>query len=353
MGYSPWSSFGGSLATGAIQAATGGLLDATFGQITGSLNDRRAWKMYQKQMELNHKYFMKQADYSADIAREQYDYEYSKESPTARRSQLESAGLNAGLMYSNGTQGMQGSVNTSIPSAPSAHMSAQPSSALRTLQLGQSAVLASQVEANQAQANKLNAEADDIRGNTPEARQRIIGYELSNRINQVNAEIAEATKQDRINMSTEELQKLKNENDQLIADVAHKYSMADRNSQESRLLEEQLRTQIKQTAILDIKLKYQDKYTQAEIDKLVAEANKCIADTDYVKQLNLSEKERTEVEKLAKEAHDLNNQILKVHSKQSTDRFGRVMQRLGSITGMIGNIFGGSVVFKFASVDKK
>ena len=352
MGYSPWTNFGGSLATGAIQAATGGILDATFGQITGALNDRRAWRMYQKQMALNHEYFMKQADYSAGISRSQYDYEYDKESPTARRSQLEAAGLNAGMMYSASAPGMQGSINTAIPSAPSAHMSAQPSSALRSIQLGQSAVLASQVEANQAQANKLNAEADDIRGNTPEARQRIIGYELSNRINKVNAEIAEATKADQINMSSEALQKLKNENNQLIADVAYKYSMVDRNSHESRLLEEQLRTQIKQTAILDIKLQYQAQYTQAEIDKLVAEANRCIADTGYIKQLTLSEKERTEVEKLVKEANDLNNQIMRVHAKQSTDKFGRAMQRLGSITGMIGKIFGGSVVFKFASVEK-
>lgn len=47
----------------------------------------------------------------AGLNREQYDYEYQKESPAQRMQQYMEAGLNPALMYSNGVAGMQGSVS--------------------------------------------------------------------------------------------------------------------------------------------------------------------------------------------------------------------------------------------------
>lgn len=53
----------------------------------------------------------------AGLNKEQYDYEYMKESPAARVQQYQAAGLNPALMYSNGVAGMQGSVGSvSVPS---------------------------------------------------------------------------------------------------------------------------------------------------------------------------------------------------------------------------------------------
>lgn len=51
-------------------------------------------------------------DKQAGLNRDQYDYEYSKESPASRVSQYIAANLNPGLMYSNGVAGMQGSVGS-------------------------------------------------------------------------------------------------------------------------------------------------------------------------------------------------------------------------------------------------
>lgn len=61
----------------------------------------------EQQYELNSQLMKDQAG----LNREQYDYEYAKESPAARVRQYMEAGLNPALMYSNGVAGMQGSVS--------------------------------------------------------------------------------------------------------------------------------------------------------------------------------------------------------------------------------------------------
>lgn len=66
-----------------------------------------ASKQQKEQYELNSQLMDKQAG----LNREQYDYEYAKESPAARVRQYMEAGLNPALMYSNGVAGMQGSVS--------------------------------------------------------------------------------------------------------------------------------------------------------------------------------------------------------------------------------------------------
>lgn len=60
-------------------------------------------------------YTKKLTDYNNQLARENYDYEYAKESPSARVQQYNQAGLHSGLMHSHGFAGMQGTVS----SAPS------------------------------------------------------------------------------------------------------------------------------------------------------------------------------------------------------------------------------------------
>lgn len=65
-------------------------------------------KQQESQFELNSSLMDKQAG----LNRDQYDYEFSHESPAARVAQYHAANLNPGLMYSNGVAGMQGSVGT-------------------------------------------------------------------------------------------------------------------------------------------------------------------------------------------------------------------------------------------------
>lgn len=90
----------------------GQLISSGIGQINSAMDAKRDWKYYKKQSALDYEYATKMADYNAQIARDQYDYEYEKESPAARRAQYEAAGLNSALMYGAGGQGMQGSVSS-------------------------------------------------------------------------------------------------------------------------------------------------------------------------------------------------------------------------------------------------
>lgn len=75
--------------------------------IGGVISAIAASGQQEQQADLNSQLMEKQAG----LNRDQYDYEYSKESPAARVRQYQEAGLNPALMYSNGVAGMQGSVS--------------------------------------------------------------------------------------------------------------------------------------------------------------------------------------------------------------------------------------------------
>lgn len=80
------------------------LAAAVVGGVLGLASSKKQSK---DQYELNSSLMNEQAR----LNREQYDYEYMKESPSARVAQYQQAGLNPALMYSNGVAGMQGSVS--------------------------------------------------------------------------------------------------------------------------------------------------------------------------------------------------------------------------------------------------
>lgn len=77
---------------------------ASQGLLNSGLNMLQQGNQYRLQSRLMEKQYQ--------LNKELYDYEYQKESPAARVQQLHDAGLNTGLMYSNGVAGMQGSVGS-------------------------------------------------------------------------------------------------------------------------------------------------------------------------------------------------------------------------------------------------
>lgn len=148
-------------ATGLVGQGFGALGNALFGGVSA----KRNWKYYKKQANLDHQYNLQTMDHAAQIAKDQYAFEYEMESPEARVKQLRDAGLNKGLMYSGGATGMQGSVSSPAPATARGSM---PNTADSTL--AQLASVGSSVRRNDAEAKYFEAKADETRGNTPNAQ---------------------------------------------------------------------------------------------------------------------------------------------------------------------------------------
>lgn len=134
-----------------------------------SRKDRaRDWYYYQLQSSLDHKYNVASMEKSQQINKEQYDYEYAKESPSARKAQYLAAGLNPGLMYSNGVAGMQGSVGTVQPATshgtmPNKNMPFYPMDLSGFMD---NILKAAQAEKEKSQADYFESEAAENRGET-------------------------------------------------------------------------------------------------------------------------------------------------------------------------------------------
>lgn len=145
-------------------------MDSAVDHINKNIDARRGWKYYKMQSKLDYEYAQQMADYNANIAREQYDYEYDKESPAARREQLQAAGLNPALMYSSGAQGMQGSVGTTSGHMSRGSMPSTPSSlpGLAAMQMASitSRTAGANIDKMNAEAEKARAEASALRGET-------------------------------------------------------------------------------------------------------------------------------------------------------------------------------------------
>lgn len=102
----------------------------------------------------------------------------------AQREQLEKAGMNVGLMYSQGGQGGQinGGSSGSASQAPTMDIAGA---------ISQARAVESQVKLNEAQANKLNVEAEKIEGvDTEKVIEESKGIGLDNTFKQGNLETA-------------------------------------------------------------------------------------------------------------------------------------------------------------------
>lgn len=108
---------------------------------------------------LNFRYGEKAADNADARARAFYN---DFNSPEAIRKQLESAGLSVGLMYGGGGAGGQGHAGDSAPQGQGA--GGQQGKTVNTAMAIEGALAGSQIRLNEAEANKLNAEAEYTSG---------------------------------------------------------------------------------------------------------------------------------------------------------------------------------------------
>lgn len=185
------ASFGQALGQSAASTGATGLISGALGQLFGGMNARRQWRFQQKQMALQQKYALEQMQRQSELSytnwQRQFDYENSYNDPSkvfdrylkagiTPAAVLGSSGVGVNATMSGGSAGIPSASGPSggAPVSPGAFAPADPTS------IAQNMVARSTVDRNTAAANRDDAEAENLRGNThtQEWRERMDNLEL-------------------------------------------------------------------------------------------------------------------------------------------------------------------------------
>jgi len=171
------ASFGRSLGESAASTGTTGLINGFLGQLFGGMNARRQWRFQQKQMALQQKYALEQMQKQSELSyanwQKQFDYENAYNDPSkvfdrylkagvTPASVLGSSGVGVNATMSGGSAPMSSASGPSagVPVSPGAFAPGDPTA------IAQNMVAQSTVDRNTAAANRDEAEAANLRGNT-------------------------------------------------------------------------------------------------------------------------------------------------------------------------------------------
>lgn len=171
------SSFGRSLGESAASTGTTGLITGALGQLFGGMNARRQWRYQQKQMALQQKYALEQMQKQSELSyanwQRQFDYENAYNDPTKVFDRYLKAGVTPAAVL--GSSGVGVNATMSGGSAPMSPASGPSGSflggsgfgpAFDPMAVAQNMLARSTADRNDAAANRDNAEADLMRGNT-------------------------------------------------------------------------------------------------------------------------------------------------------------------------------------------
>lgn len=185
------SSFGRALGGSAASTGVNGMINGLFGQLFGGMNARRQWKYQQKQMKLQQKYALEQMQKQSDLSyanwQRQFDYENAYNDPSKVFDRYLKAGVTPAAVLGSSGVGVNATMSggsASMPSAsgPSGGASVSPGvfAPGDPSAIAQNMVAQSTVDRNAAAANRDDAEADNLRGNThtKEWRERMDNFEL-------------------------------------------------------------------------------------------------------------------------------------------------------------------------------
>lgn len=173
-------SFGQSLGQSAASTGTTGLITGALGQLFGGMNARRQWRYQQKQMKLQQQYALEQMQKQSELSyanwQKQFDYENAYNDPTkvfdrylkagvTPAAVLGSSGVGVNATMSGGSSSMPSASGPSggAPVAPGGFASADPTA------IAQNMLARSTADRNAAAANRDNAEAALMQGNTHSA----------------------------------------------------------------------------------------------------------------------------------------------------------------------------------------
>lgn len=171
------ASFGQALGQSAASTGTTGLITGALGQLFGGMNARRQWRFQQKQMKLQQKYALEQMQKQAELSytnwQRQFDYENAYNDPTkvfdrylkagvTPAAVLGSSGVGVNATMSGGSVSMPSASGPSggAPVAPGGFAAADPTAIVQNM------IARSTVDRNAAAADRDEAEAANLRGNT-------------------------------------------------------------------------------------------------------------------------------------------------------------------------------------------
>jgi len=171
------ASFGQALGQSAASTGSSGLINGFLGQLFGGMNARRQWRFQQKQMKLQQKYALEQMQKQSELSyanwQRQFDYENAYNDPSkvfdrylkagvTPAAVLGSSGVGVNATMSGGSAGMPSASGPSggAPVSPGAFAPGDPAA------IAQNMIARSTVDRNTAAANRDEAEADNLRGNT-------------------------------------------------------------------------------------------------------------------------------------------------------------------------------------------
>lgn len=174
------ASFGRSLGESAASTGTNGLINGFLGQLFGGMNARRQWKYQQKQMKLQQQYALEQMQKQSELSyanwQKQFDYENAYNDPTKVFDRYLKAGVTPAAVLGSSGVGVNatmsgGSASTPSASGPSGGAPVSPGSFVSgdPTAIAQNMMARSSVNRNDAAANRDNAEAELMRGNTHSA----------------------------------------------------------------------------------------------------------------------------------------------------------------------------------------
>lgn len=185
------ASFGQALGQSAASTGATGLISGALGQLFGGMTARRQWRFQQKQMKLQQRYALEQMQKQAELSysnwQKQFDYENSYNDPTkvfdrylkagvTPAAVLGSSGVGVSATMPGGSAGMPSASGPSggAPVSPGAFAPVDPTA------IAQNMIAQSTVERNAAAADRDEAEAANLRGNThsQEWRERMDKFEL-------------------------------------------------------------------------------------------------------------------------------------------------------------------------------
>jgi len=174
------TSFGRALGESAASTGTNGLINGFLGQLFGGMNARRQWRYQQKQMKLQQQYALEQMQKQSELSyanwQKQFDYENAYNDPSkvfdrylkagvTPAAVLGSSGVGVNATMSGGSASMPSASGPSggAPVSPSVFAPGDPTA------IAQNMLARSSVDRNDAAANRDNAEAELMRGNTHSA----------------------------------------------------------------------------------------------------------------------------------------------------------------------------------------
>lgn len=171
------ASFGQALGQSVASTGATGLISGALGQLFGGMNARRQWRYQQKQMKLQQKYALEQMQRQSELSyanwQRQFDYENSYNDPSKVFDRYLKAGVTPAAVLGSSGVGVNATMSggsASMPSAsgPSGGAPVAPGGFAATdpTAIAQNMVAQSTVDRNAAAADRDEAEAANLRGNT-------------------------------------------------------------------------------------------------------------------------------------------------------------------------------------------